>query len=46
MTRQPISDAFFMIIGIPLLFLATLLVVLIFAPLAVWDKLTYKRRSR
>jgi hypothetical protein len=45
-TRQPISDAFFMIVGVPLLLLATLVVLIIFAPIAVWDKLTYKRRTR
>ena len=45
MIKQPIGDFFAMIIGVPLLILATLIVFIIFAPIAVWDKLTY-RKSR
>jgi len=41
--KQPIADFFAMIIGVPLLILATLMVFLIFAPIAVWDKLTYRK---
>jgi len=46
MIKQPVADFFAMIIGVPLLILATLIVFLIFAPIAVWDKITYKKRTR
>jgi hypothetical protein len=42
LTRRSVSDAFFMLVGVPLLLLATMLVFVIFVPYVVWNKLTYR----
>lgn len=39
---RSVSDAFFMIVGVPLLLLATVVMVVIFVPYVVWNKLTYR----